>query len=51
MTKQDVKDTVAMLLRNRPDLVIIKTDSEQEKMTLVEILKNAGAKVIYKETT
>jgi hypothetical protein len=31
--------------------VIVKTDSEQEKMTLVNLLKNGGAKVIYKEAT
>ncbi len=51
MTKQDVKDTVTMLLRNRPDLVIVITDSEQEKMTLVKLLKSGGAKVIYRQAT
>ena len=50
MTKQEIKNLVQMLLNHRPDLVIVKTDNPQEKKTLVEILKNAGAKVIYRET-
>jgi hypothetical protein len=50
MTKQEIKNLVQMLLNHRPDLVIVKTESPQEKKTLVEILKKAGAKVIYRET-
>ncbi len=50
MTKQEIKNLVQMLLNHRPDLVIVKTDSPQEKKTLVEILKKAGAKVIYRDT-
>jgi hypothetical protein len=50
MTKQEIKNLVQTLLKHRPDLVIVKTDSEQEKMTLVKLLKSGGAKVICKET-
>jgi hypothetical protein len=49
MTKQEIKNLVQMLLNHRPDLVIVKTDSEQEKMTLVKLLKAGRAKVIYRE--
>jgi hypothetical protein len=50
MDKDEIKHLVQTLLKHRPDLLIVKTDSLQEKKTLVEILKNAGAKVIYYKT-
>jgi hypothetical protein len=51
MTKDEIKNLVQTLLKHRPDLVIVVTDNEQEKMTLVTLLKNAGGKVIYQNTT
>lgn len=49
MTKQEIKNLVNALLKARPDLVIVKTDNQREKVTLVKLLKAAGAKVIYRE--
>jgi hypothetical protein len=49
MTRSDIKKIISLLLKHRPDLVIIKTESQTEKKTLVKILKNAGGKIIYRE--
>ena len=49
MTKQEITNLVQMLLNHRPDLVIVKTDTPEEKKTLVKLLKSGGAKVIYRE--
>ena len=49
MTKSQIKKLIAILLKTRPDLVIVKTASQSEKQTLVNILKNAGGKVIYRK--
>jgi hypothetical protein len=38
MSKEEVKQLIRTLLKERPDLVIVKTDSEREKMTLVDVL-------------
>ncbi len=50
MTKQEIKNLVQMLLNHRPDLVIVKTDTPEEKETLVKLLKSGGAKIIYRES-
>ena len=50
MTKQEIKNLVQTLLEHRPDLVIVITDSEQEKMTLVKLLKSGRAQLSYRET-
>lgn len=49
MTKQQTKKLITILLKHRPDLVIVKTANRKEKKTLVEILQSAGAKVIYRD--
>src|ERR1017187_8332791 len=49
MANQEIKDLIRTLLTRRPDLVIVMTDSPDEKRTLVETLKNAGAKIIYQD--
>ena len=48
MTKDEIKNLIMTLLKHRPDLVIVRTETPAEKRELVKILKNAGAKVIYR---
>jgi hypothetical protein len=49
MTTAQIKELIAILLKSRPDLVVVKTENQGEKTTLVKILKNAGGKVIYRK--
>lgn len=49
MSKQEVRELVKTLLLARPDLVIVKTTSQEEKRTLVKLLRSAGATVICRE--
>lgn len=46
LQRRQVQRLVAILLRSRPDLVIVKTANHNEKQVLVEILRSAGATVI-----
>jgi hypothetical protein len=49
MTKLQIKKLISVLLNERPDLVIVRTENQSEKKTLVKILKNAGGKVIFRD--
>jgi hypothetical protein len=47
LSKEQIQRLIRVLLRNRPDLVIVKTETTSEKKELVRILEAAGAKPIY----
>ena len=49
MTTSQIKTLITTLLKQRPDLVIVKTENQKERETLVKILKNAGGNVIYRK--
>ena len=49
MTKSQIKKFITIMLKHRPDLVVVKTENQKEKQTLVKILKNAGGNVIYRK--
>ena len=49
MTTSQIKTLITILLKQRPDLVIVKTENQKEKQTLVKILKNSGGNVIYRK--
>lgn len=44
-----MKKLLTLLFRKYPNWVIVKTDSESEKMQLVALLAAAGGKLIYKQ--